>query len=71
MKSNTFTTIIITPENGYYLTQNNEVELKDRIVCSQVALGSNDSADNWKEITIEEGEEIKAQQEALRAEENK
>lgn len=70
MKSNSYTTIIITPENGYYLTQSNDVELKDRIVCSQVALGSNDSVDNWKEITIEEGNEIKAQQEAL-ANENK
>lgn len=70
MKSNQFVTIIITPENGYYLTQSNDVEIKDRIVCSQVALGSNDSVDNWKEITIEEGNEIKAQQEAL-ANENK
>ena len=70
MKSNSYTTIIITPENGYYLTQSNDVELKDRIIASQIALGKNDSTDKWKEITIEEGNEIKAQQEAL-ANENK
>lgn len=69
MKTNSFTTIILIPENGY-LTQNYDVELSERIVCSQIALGKNDSVDNWREITFEKGEEIKAQQEALRAEEN-
>lgn len=70
MKSNTFTTIILTPENGFVLTQSNDVELEQRIIASQIALGANDSVDNWKEITIEEGEQIKAQIEAMRAENN-
>lgn len=62
MKSNSFTTTIIYPENGFLLTQSDNVELKDRIFASEIALGKNDDASNWKEISIEEAEAIRAEQ---------
>ncbi len=66
MKSNSFTTIILEAEPNHYLTQSDDsIELKDRIIASMIALGKHDSPDNYKEITKEEGDEIKAQQEAL------
>lgn len=67
MKSNSFTTVILTPDEGYFLTQSDDsINIENRIVCSQVALGKNDNADNWKEITIEEGEALKAEIEKSR-----
>ena len=66
MISNTFTTIIIEAESGKYLTQSDEnIELKDRIVSTKIALGKYDTVDNYKEITKEEGDAIKVEQEKL------
>lgn len=66
MISNTFTTIIIEADPGNYLTQADEnIELKDRTVATKIALGKFDSADNYKEITKEEADAIKAEQEKL------
>ncbi len=65
MKSNSFTTILIEAEEGFYLTQTADVELKDRMVASKIALGKFDSPENYKEITKEEGDAIKAEQEKL------
>lgn len=64
-----FLTTIIEASENCYLTQSNDVELQDRIVASTIALGKNDSVDNWKEITIEEGDSIKQQQEELHKQE--
>lgn len=70
MQTNEFKTIIIKADNNKYLTQSdNKIILKDRIVCRQVALGKNDKVENWTEITEEEGDEIKLQQEELRQQE--
>lgn len=66
MKSNTFTTIIIEADENCYLTQSDDsVELKNRIVAKRIALGKLDSADNYKEISKEDGDAIKAEQEKL------
>lgn len=66
MKSNSFTTIILEADENCYLTQDDEsIELKDRIVAKRIALGKLDSADNYKEISKEDGDAIKAEQEKL------
>lgn len=69
MITNTFTTTIIEAEGDNYLTQVAEVELKDRLVAAKIALGKFDSVDNYKEISKEEGDAIKAEQENLISEE--
>ena len=66
MKQNEFKTIVIAAEDGKYLTQSSEVELSERVVASTIALGKYDNVDNWKEITKEEGDEIRKQQEEAR-----
>lgn len=68
MKQTNFTTIILEADNNKYLTQTSEnININERIVASKVAIGSKDSADNWKEITEEEANEIKqAKEEAIK-----
>lgn len=71
MKTNAFTTIIIEAEENGYLTQiSDDIDLKDRLVAKKIALGKHDSPDNWKEISREEGDDIKAEQEKLMRDEN-
>ena len=65
MKINSFTTITIEAEENCYLTQVADVNLKDRIVASKIALGKFDAPENYKEITKEEADAIKAEQENL------
>lgn len=66
MKSNEFTTVIIEAEDNHYLTESDEnIELRDRTIATRIALGKFDSADNWKEISQEEADTIKAEQEKL------
>ncbi len=65
MKTNQFTTIVIEADENMYLTQANDVDIKDRIVASRIALGKFDSVDNYKEISKAEGDAIKAEQENL------
>lgn len=61
MIQSTFTTRILTPEEGYYLTQVEEVEISQRIFSDKVFLGFNDSPSNWKEISAEEADIMKAE----------
>lgn len=69
MKTSEFTTIVLKPETeDGYLTQNYDVCVEDRILCKMIALGKHDTPENYKEITAEEAEEIKAQKEALEKE---
>ena len=65
MKQSTYTVQIIEPTSGHVLTQSADIDLKDRIFSEKVFLGINDSIDNWKEITIEESENLKTQQRNL------
>ena len=60
---------VIKPTEGYLLTQANDVEIINRVFSDKVFLAVTDSVDNWKEITIEEADAIKAEQERLAQEE--
>ena len=59
---------ILRPNEGCLLTQSADVDVKERIFSEEIWLASTDSADNWKDITIEEAEKIKKEQEAVMAE---
>ena len=63
-------TKVIRPSEGYYLTQvDEEVSITDRMVATVIAIGKNDSPDNYKEITQEEADAIRAEQAAAREQE--
>ena len=55
--------ITLTPSEGYYLTQADLKDNEEVILSLSVTLGKNDSPDNWKEISIEEGERLRAERE--------
>lgn len=65
MKQSTYTVQVIQPTSGYILTQSSDIDLKDRIFSEKIFLGINDSIDNWKEITIEEANNLKQKQRDL------
>lgn len=65
MEQSKFQTIVLTASEGMYITQTADVEILNRIVAETVALGKNDSANNYKEITKEEGNAIREEQEKL------
>lgn len=69
MKQTEFTTIILTAGRGKYLTQaSQDVDIKDRIIGQKVAIGANDSPDNWCEISESDKEEFERQRaEAMEA----
>lgn len=56
-------------EDGYKLTQSEEVPIKERIIASAVMLGTGHSSSEWKEITIEEANQIIKEQEEIREKE--
>ena len=56
---------ILKPNAGCMLTQSADVELQNRVFSEEIWLASTDSADNWQDISIEEAEQIKKQQEEL------
>ena len=60
---------ILRPNKGCLLTQSADVDIKERIFSEEIWLASTDSADNWKDITIKEADQIKKEQEAAIAEE--
>lgn len=66
MTSENFTSIVLTADEGYCLTQTADVELSDRVVATKVALSKHSTVDDWKEITKEEADQIIAEQNALR-----
>ena len=56
---------ILKPNEGCVLTQSADVELQNRVFSEEIWLASTDSPDNWKDISIEEAEQLKKQQEEL------
>lgn len=69
MTTSQFTTTVLRPDEGHYLTEANEVDIKERSFSTVIALGVNDSADNYMEINEAEYQALKAEQEAaLKAE---
>lgn len=62
---------VLIPSKGYMLTQAFDVEITNRVVSEKVYLAVTDEPSNWKEITIEEADAIKAEQERLTEEQSK
>lgn len=56
---------ILKPNEGCVLTQSAEVELQNRVFSEEIWLAATDAPGNWKDITIEEAEALKRQQEEL------
>lgn len=56
---------ILKPNEGCVLTQSAEVELPNRVFSEEIWLAATDAPENWKDITIEEAEALKRQQEEL------
>lgn len=72
MQTTNFTTIILKPEDGKFLTQSDEnIDIKQRIVATTVALGKNDTEENWREIDAEEAASIRDAQKLAYEEEAK
>lgn len=65
MKQSTYTVQIIEATDEHILTQSADIDLKDRIFSEKIFLGINDKIENWKEISIEESENLKTQQRDL------
>lgn len=70
MIQTTYTTRVLVPEEGHYITQAEDVEIKDRVFSNKVFLAYNDSPSNWKEITADEATELMAAKEAALKDEN-
>lgn len=62
MTQESFKTIVLRPSKGHFITQAGDVPIGERMVASMVALGANDSPDNYKEIDKAEAEEIRMAQ---------
>lgn len=62
MTTSNFTTVILKPEEGHFLTQKKDVDIRERIVASTIALGKNDSIDNYIEIDAETADAYRAEQ---------
>lgn len=58
MKVSNYTVNVIEPNDGFYLTNK---ENPGDILSKKVFLAVNDSAENWVEISIEEGDALHAQ----------
>ena len=57
---------ILRPSEGYYLTQaSDEVDVKDRVFLKTLVLALTDLPENWKEISIEEANVIKEEQDKI------
>lgn len=51
MKQESYTTILLKADENKFITQaDQDIDIKDRVIGTVVALGANDSPDNWKEI---------------------
>lgn len=63
MVSEEFKTIILKADENKFLTNAKNVDIKERIIATIIALGKNDNADNYIEISAEQAEEYKRLQE--------
>lgn len=63
MKNLNYTMVVLEPDNtNGYLTQNDNVDIIDRLFSKKIYLAVNDSAQNYKEITEDEYTTLKEQQ---------
>lgn len=58
MKQQEYITRVLIPEQGYYLTQADEVDIMQRVFSKELYLAVTDSPANWKEITEDEANVI-------------
>ena len=57
---------VLKPKEGFVLTQSDDaIEIMQRCFFKVIVLAPSDSPENYKEITIEEAETLKAEQEEL------
>ena len=56
---------ILKPNAGCVLTQSADVDLQNRVFSEEIWLASTDAPGNWKDISIEEAEDLKKQQELM------
>ena len=68
MTTENYSSVIIKAKEGFYITEVDSIDIQNRTIATAVALGTNDSADNYKEITAEEADELKRQQDEARKE---
>ena len=69
MTTESFKTVVLRAAADHYLTQSADVDIIERMVVTVICLGRNDSAENYREITKEEGDAILAEQNQARKEE--
>jgi hypothetical protein len=62
MHTTSYTTRVLTAESGHYLTQSADVPAGERAVTTKVYLAANADAADWREITAEEADAIRAAQ---------
>ena len=63
MQQTSYTMQMIAPEEGKYLTQKAEMDIKRRVITpNKIYLSVQDNPDDWKEISAEEAEALFAEQ---------
>lgn len=62
MKQQEYITRVITPEEGHFLTQAEDIDIMQRVFSKEIFLAVTDSPANWKEITEDEANIIIAYQ---------
>ncbi len=62
MKQQEYITRVITPEEGHFLTQAEDIDIMQRVFSKEIFLAVTDSPANWKEITEDEANVIIAYQ---------
>ena len=63
MKTSNINIRVIEPSDGYYLTRKERDYNNPIILSKKVILSAKDSADDWVEITEEEGDAIRRAEE--------
>ena len=69
MTTENYSSVIIKAKEGFYITEvDDTIDITKRTIATAIALGTNDSADNYKEITADDADELKRLQDEARKE---
>ena len=69
MITENYSSVIIKAKEGFYIIEvDDSIDIQTRRIDRAVALGTDDSADSYKEITAEEADELKRLQDEARKE---
>ena len=60
MQQTEFKTIVISADEGHFLTQVGDVPISERLIATTIAIGRNDSAENYIEIDKQTADEYLA-----------